>query len=148
MKLPNDLPGGSGTQPAKKSRFKLLTGVLIGLLFEIGGYLLLRDDQTAFEDNSCAFPHPGGMPENSPAILSPGSAATRLSSAGTAEADASRFQPSLRDGTARGGFPAIKSPGYSQVFLRNNPATHAQVVFPASRGNNSPDPHPLLIIPC
>lgn len=48
MKLPDNLPGFSQSQPAKRFRFRILAGVLIGLLFEIGGYLLLRGDQTAF----------------------------------------------------------------------------------------------------
>ena len=48
MKLPNNPPDGSETKPAKKFRFKLLAGVLVAILFEIGGYLLLREDQAAF----------------------------------------------------------------------------------------------------
>ena len=47
MKLPNisiELPE---TQP-KWFRSKILIGVVIGLLFEIGGYFLLRGNQTAF----------------------------------------------------------------------------------------------------
>jgi hypothetical protein len=47
MKLPNiasDLPEAK----PKWFRSKILIGVLIGLLFEIGGYFLLRENQTAF----------------------------------------------------------------------------------------------------
>ena len=48
MKLPDNLPGWSETKPANKFRLKILVGGLVGLLFEIGGYLLLRGNQTAF----------------------------------------------------------------------------------------------------
>lgn len=48
MKLPNNPSGWSETKPAKTFRLKMLVGVLVGLLFEIGGYLLLRGNQTAF----------------------------------------------------------------------------------------------------
>jgi hypothetical protein len=48
MKLPDNPAGWSETKPVKTFRLKILVGVLVGLLFEIGGYLLLRGNQTAF----------------------------------------------------------------------------------------------------
>jgi hypothetical protein len=47
MKLPNIQPELPEAKP-KWFRSKILIGVVIGLLFEIGGYFLLRGNQTAF----------------------------------------------------------------------------------------------------
>jgi hypothetical protein len=47
MKLPNIPPVLPETK-TKGYRLKILIGVVVGLLFEIGGYFLLRGNQTAF----------------------------------------------------------------------------------------------------